>query len=105
MFITFNDHRGGGDRHWTREELEHIVVHELGHALGFLGESRFRTDVMFGNMSVGGVHGIISPEEARHLRRVYEEFRPELFPAGHGAISEIYEIYEIDEMNEEEAGS
>ncbi len=37
-------------RHWSREEMRAIVLHELGHALGIKGHSDSKKDIMYWKM-------------------------------------------------------
>jgi predicted Zn-dependent protease with MMP-like domain len=80
IFITYYNarvHQWAQRRRWTAGEVRTITVHELGHALGWRGHSTDNTDVMYGYL-IQDAEGDIQPEEARHLRQIYDMFR--LFP-------------------------
>ena len=56
----------------TRNEMDYVIVHELGHALGWFGHSSIAADVMYGVVHEGYA---IQDREARHLRQIYDRFR------------------------------
>jgi hypothetical protein len=74
IFITYGTTYNGWHWNWNDGELRHIIVHELGHALGWTGHSKVSTDVMYHGVPINAL-GYISYAEARHLRQIYELFR------------------------------
>lgn len=51
-----------------------LTVHELGHALGYVGHTPNPTDVMFYRLQ-WGADGTLSQDEITHLRQIYRIFR------------------------------
>lgn len=53
------------------------AMHELGHALGYMGHSPNSNDVMRGNIPVTmrNPNETLNPAEREHLRQVYRNFR------------------------------
>ena len=65
--------RPNGSAH-TNDEFRMIVLHELGHMMGYNGHSTNNTDVMYGAIPIRP-NIVVAPREQRHLRRVYDRFR------------------------------
>ena len=71
--VTFNSYDNRFDNPINDVNLQNLLLHEMGHALGWEGHSRTPGDVMY----IRGSHNVIrlSPQEARHLRQIYNAFR------------------------------
>jgi len=61
-----------GQTHNHAGYLFGVTIHELGHALGYLGHSPGRDDVMWYGVNNAPV---LQPNEIRHLRQIYDRFR------------------------------
>ena len=75
IFITYALDDGINDViHWPSGMVRGITVHELGHALGWSGHAPNREDVMYATLQ-WEAQGVLSENEIRHLRQIYEIFR------------------------------
>ena len=59
---------------FSNDEFRMIVLHELGHLMGYNGHSTNNTDVMYSRMPIRP-NTVVTTREQRHLRRVYDRFR------------------------------
>lgn len=57
------------DRYLSKEEIYAVAVHEIGHALGIMGHSSDRNDIMYPNTNNIGIHA--SARDFNTIREFY----------------------------------
>ena len=71
---TFSSYEWSNSTALSDIALRNILLHEVGHALGWRGHSRIRGEIMYANVLPTN-HNNLSANERRHLRQIYDAFR------------------------------
>ena len=81
--VTFNSYDNIDFSPHNDVRLQHLLLHEVGHSLGWEGHSSVRGDVMYRREVQNVIH--LTPQEALHLRQIYDAFsRSEVILHGNG---------------------
>lgn len=77
MLNTTNSTVANGSWNYSQNQIRAIVLHELGHLMGYYGHSRDNRDIMhlYVANNIDNNNLRVSESESRHLRRVYDRFR------------------------------